>query len=142
MQNEYDPIVITAMAVAYREHAGQFRKDGVTLYITHPLAVMELLKGKSAYTLAVAVLHDVLEDSKDIHIERKLTAEFNSTIMDALKAMTHYPDESYEEYLVAVKKNDIAKVVKIADICHNLSCSPSKKQVEKYLKALKFLFED
>jgi len=140
MDNSYDnPLIHKARYFATLAHHGQFRRDGHTPYVSHPMAVEALINKCNTDERIVALLHDVLEDS-DYVTEGMLSKEFNSTVIDALKAMTHYPDETYEEYLVAVKKNPIARKVKIADILHNLSCDPTKKQIEKYLKALTFLF--
>lgn len=52
-------------------HAGQTRKDGVTPYITHPRRVAAMLDGQPPAVIAVALLHDTLEDtaipSREIH---------------------------------------------------------------------------
>jgi hypothetical protein len=41
-----------------------------------------------------------------------------------------------EDYLKKVKENKISCKVKITDMLHNLSCNPTQKQVNKYLKGL------
>jgi (p)ppGpp synthase/HD superfamily hydrolase len=53
-----------AVRFAAAAHEGAFRADGVTPYITHPIAVATILHaiGEPAETVAAAVLHDVIED--------------------------------------------------------------------------------
>lgn len=66
----------------------------------------------------------------------------------------HYPDVhrvslltkdqsglSYEEYLARVRANPIACRVKVADMLHNLSDSPTQKQILKYARGLLILLE-
>lgn len=127
-----------AYNIALQAHNGQFRRDGKTEYITHPMAVESLLQNESVEIRIVALLHDVLEDTKVK--ENDLRSIFSSNIVDAIVALTHYDGETYDEYLSRVKSNKIACKVKICDMLHNLSCSPSKKQISRYLKGLEFLF--
>jgi guanosine-3',5'-bis(diphosphate) 3'-pyrophosphohydrolase len=55
-----------AYALAERAHHEQKRKDGVSPYIGHPMAVAERLAaaGLDEATVAAAILHDVVEDSE------------------------------------------------------------------------------
>lgn len=125
-----------ARAIATKAHDGQFRRDGVTPYITHPEAVASRLADDEAK--AVAWLHDILEDTK-------LTAGdlaqigFGGEIIKAVVALTKDGSTSYEAYLHGVRRNHLARRVKIADILHNISDQPSDRQIMKYAKALLFL---
>lgn len=60
-----------AIALATKQHKGQKRKSGEN-YISHPLAVMEILRGYEfpKEALICAVLHDVCEDTEvsNLHI--------------------------------------------------------------------------
>jgi hypothetical protein len=56
-------VVLLAEQIARKAHVNQFRRDGVTPYITHPEAVVKKLGTESDDVLAVAWLHDVLEDT-------------------------------------------------------------------------------
>lgn len=58
-------LINTARELARRAHAGQTRKDGVTPYIEHPLAVAATLSGYGYddETVAAGLLHDVIEDT-------------------------------------------------------------------------------
>jgi guanosine-3',5'-bis(diphosphate) 3'-pyrophosphohydrolase len=55
-----------AYALATAAHLGQTRKDGVSPYLAHPLAVASRLSqaGAEEATVAAALLHDVVEDSE------------------------------------------------------------------------------
>jgi (p)ppGpp synthase/HD superfamily hydrolase len=125
-----------AHAIAKSAHANQFRKDGITPYFDHPVAVANLVR---KYRV-VAILHDVLEDNPKITPELLLEQEISKENVEAVILLTRKENEDYFEYLNKIKQNPIARKVKIADICHNLTDDPSRKQVEKYIKALLFLY--
>jgi len=72
-----------AILLASIAHRGQFDRGGHP-YILHPLTVMGCVKHHGNDTAIVAVLHDVLEDSKYCTRERLLEAGFSHVIVDAL----------------------------------------------------------
>ena len=95
---------------------------------------------------AVAWLHDVLEDT-NVSAE-SLARVFPAQIMEALNALTHGNNESYEEYIKRVRLNPLAAKVKLADLTHNMDLNrlpcPSKKdfdRVEKYKRAYNELWK-
>lgn len=53
-----------AAIFAVKVHAGQFRRDGVTPYVTHPLRVANLLsmQGAGDTEILCGLWHDILED--------------------------------------------------------------------------------
>lgn len=59
-----DGLIGRAVRFATAAHEGQVRADGVTPYITHPIAIATILHalGETEETVAAAVLHDVIED--------------------------------------------------------------------------------
>lgn len=66
--------------------------------------------------------------------------------IEALKLLTHDKKVDYMEYIKAIKKNDIAKKVKIADLIHNSDETRLENitlkdisRKEKYKKALDIL---
>lgn len=130
------------IAIAEEAHIGQFRFDGVTPYITHVRGVAESFPPESFDLRAVAWLHDTIEDSNGRITAAVLLARgVDAVIVAAVVAITKVEGEDYEVYLVRVKSNLLARRVKIADILYNLSDSPSRNQVKKYSKALKFLLD-
>jgi len=127
-----------AELLARRAHEGQFRRDGITPYIKHPEGVAERLKGESDEVVAVAWLHDVLEDTK--MTEAILLQEgLSIAVVQAVSVLTKQKGQLYWAYLAELNKNPIAKKVKIADMLHNLSDSPTEKQIIKYCKGLIYL---
>ena len=68
-----------AFTYADAEHKGQLRKDG-TPYITHPLAVAEIVAdlGLDADSVIAALLHDTIEDTNATHEE--VAKQFGETV--------------------------------------------------------------
>lgn len=127
-------------------------------YITHPLAVMEMMTTEEEKI--IAVLHDVIEDTKaTLHYTKSCYIEFEGKEYQitkrqwvALYALTkknqdlNYFKEkgeyqSYSSYIKDISLCTLATKVKIADMFHNMSCNPSDKAKEKYLKALSVLLK-
>ena len=130
-----------AMILAYNAHMNQFDRAGVP-YIYHPIHLAEQMKTETE--CIVALLHDVVEDT-DVTFE-ELEKEFSNEIIDALKLLTHDDNVDYMEYVKEIKKNEIARNVKIADLLHNsdetrldVITEKDKERKEKYKKALLFL---
>lgn len=128
-----------ASAIAIKAHKNQFRRDGVTPYISHVEQVVSNIRkrGGSDEERTVAWLHDVIEDT-DVTIDY-LREQFPQKIVDAVIALTHQKGESYESAILRAKANPIARNVKIADNLANLSDNPTDKQILKYAKSLQTL---
>ena len=78
-----------AIQFATQAHKGQFRKYTGEPYITHPLAVMEIVKGVPGHTpemLVAAVLHDVVEDT-DVSL-MEIQEEFGDAVSDLVLYLT------------------------------------------------------
>ncbi len=144
--NNADALYERAVKIATDAHRGQVDKGG-NPYILHPIAVAEGVEGTELKI--VAMLHDVLEDSS-VTAEDLLKEGFAEDLVEAVRVLTHdksYPI-SYEEYICQVKKNPIARIVKISDIHHNLDLSRipnptehDRQRCEKYRRALAYLTE-
>lgn len=135
-----------ALYAAMIAHDGQLDKAGLP-YINHPIAVAKIVReqfGADDFALdaeTVAYLHDVLEDTpmklSGTHFlewpllenGRLVTMGWLSTAQsEALVAVTrigeHGPadeKERYRDYIGRVNSNRIARMVKIADLTHNMS---------------------
>lgn len=134
-----------ALNVASRYHAGAVDKAGVD-YIKHPLHVSDAVKHLGEEYAIVALLHDVVEDTECSLSDLKALG-FAPKIIDAVDAITKRDGEDYSDYLARVKANDIARVVKLADIAHNSDASRlpeelrsgHEKYARKYAKAIEVL---
>ena len=131
-----------ALAIARKAHAGQVDKAGVD-YIQHPLYVASQVKTEQEK--AVALLHDVLEDS-DITAADLLAYGLSNEVVAAVQTLTKKKGQSYQDYLEKVKSNDLARVVKLADLKHNSDLSRLKsvsdtdrERVKKYKNAIRYL---
>ena len=131
-----------ALAISKKAHAGQVDKAGVD-YIQHPLYVASQVKTEQEK--AVALLHDVIEDS-DITVEDLLVSGLSNEVVTAVQILTKKKGQSYQEYLEKVKTNDLARVVKLADLKHNSDLSRLKSvsdtdrdRVKKYKNAIRYL---
>ena len=134
-----------ALAIAKDAHKGQVDKAGVD-YIQHPLFVASLVEGELAKT--VALLHDVVEDS-DWTLEDLRKEGLPEEVVQAVGILTKKRNENYEEYILRVKQNPLARQVKLADLQHNSDLSRlanvtdrDRKRVAKYQKAISFLSEE
>ena len=108
-----------ALAYAAEKHNGQFRIGGEK-YITHPVAVAEILKDKGfplSFQIA-ALFHDLLEDTDAA--EDEILALSNDEILQAVKLLTKQHGYKMEEYVGNIRQNEMAFAVKGADRLHNL----------------------
>lgn len=126
-----------ALEIAKEYHHGQFRRHSELPYITHPMAVADRFDDEN-YKI-VAVLHDTIEDTKLTIGELRSTYKMNMNLVISIQTLTHIDTDSYLDYILKCKNNSIARAVKIEDIKHNLSDSPTKSAVDKYLLALYIL---
>ncbi|XBG78740.1 hypothetical protein V4S31_10320 [Enterococcus cecorum] len=123
-------------------HKGQVDKAGVD-YIQPPLFVASLVEGELAKT--VALLHDVVEDS-DWTLEDLRKKGLPEEVVQAVGILTKKRNEKYEEYILRVKQNPLARQVKLVDLQHNSDLSRlttvteiDRKRAEKYRQAIAFL---
>jgi (p)ppGpp synthase/HD superfamily hydrolase len=142
-------LVYKALKIAKEAHKDQFRHDGKTPYITHPIAVAKPFrrslntwptKEDRAIYISAALLHDVLEDS-NITADNLKEQDIDPFVVGVVKVLTKGEYEPYLDYILRVKRNYIARNIKIEDIKHNLSTlDPAKKiQKDKYTLALYIL---
>lgn len=141
MNLDYDYV----LEFAKKKHAGQFRKDGVTPYINHPIKVAEIVKTykKSKNIdaiIAAALLHDTLEDTYTSY--RELKEEFGemvaSMVIEVTSAKVVTTMLGKGRYLKHKMKwmSPYAFVIKLADRLANLQDSKSLpiEQREKLIK--------
>ena len=118
----YSERVKRALDFATEKHKGQKRIGGED-YITHPIAVCEIVKNLGFgedYQIA-ALFHDLLEDTNTT--KKEILSYGNDDILTAVKLLTKQKGYDIQEYVKAIKNNKIAFVVKGADRLHNLECA-------------------
>ena len=139
-------LLTKALEIAIEAHDGQFRKDGKTPYIKHPMAVAaafestKLSKQDLEIVQAIAVLHDVIEDS-DFTSQDLLDRGIPQAVVNDVIVLTHKSEDSYLEYILKFKGHPFATRVKVEDIKHNMSSlgPDSKTKLDKYTLAIYIL---
>lgn len=139
---EYTPLTKKALLISFNAHKNQVDKSGIP-YVYHPYHLAELMDDE--YSICVALLHDVMEDT-DITLEELKSQGFPSEITDALVLLTHGKSVPYIDYVREIKENPIAAKVKLADLRHNSNNARLKNVTatdldrnEKYRKAIDIL---
>jgi len=115
----YTPLTKKALKICFNAHKEQIDKTGVP-YVFHPFHLAEQMNDEPS--TCVALLHDVIEDT-ELTFEELEKEGFTEEIINALKLLTHDPIVPYMDYVREIKKNDIAKKVKLADLNHNSDLS-------------------
>lgn len=148
LQDEY----FKAHELAEKYHATQRDISGHP-YIDHVVYVarnakeyMQLYNIQDYYTAMTAgVLHDIMEDC-GITKSELITAGISLYVIDIVQKLTHDKKVSYEDYIINIKKDDIAKAIKLADLSHNMDVRRLKKidnntirRLKKYFYSYKFL---
>lgn len=135
----YTKLTKKALKIAYEAHKEQLDKSGLP-YIFHPFYLAS--KMKDEYSICVALLHDVVEDS-NYTINDLNSAGFPLEVIEAIRILTYSKDSPYFDYIKEIKNNKLATIVKIEDLKHNSDLTrlnqitiEDKKRIEKYEKAL------
>lgn len=145
----YTKQLIHAASLAYEAHEGQTDEAGKP-YFGHPLAVATKVAdlGYPEDYVIVAFLHDVLEDTS-FDEDDLLMYGFSDDVIKALRLLTHEKKTPYMDYIRRLKNNDIARVVKLADLSHNMDFSriPERSDKDahrhsKYERAYDYLLTD
>ncbi len=138
----YTPLTKKALKLSFDAHKDQLDKSGMP-YVYHPFHVAEQMETEE--TVAVALLHDVIEDT-DHTLEDLKAMGFPDSVTEALALMTHDDSVPYMDYVAKLRDNSIARAVKLADLRHNSDLSrldvvddKALERVEKYKKAIELL---
>ncbi len=137
-------LIRQAFDVAVDAHKDQRRKSGEA-YIFHPIAVAKIVAseiGLDAVSIASALLHDVVEDTKYTldDIER-IFGDTIARIVDGLTKIAHMDKdmnisqqaENFRKMLLTLHDDVRVIIIKIADRYHNLltmDSMPEHKQVK------------
>ncbi len=123
-------LIGTACAVATEAHKTQVRENGDP-YITHPVAVAEILAGYhlDVASICTALLHDTVEDTAITM--RDLEARFGATIAGLVDGVTKLTRlelqsdrtkqaENFRKLVLAMSRDIRVLLVKLADRLHNM----------------------
>ncbi|HEX4173621.1 MAG TPA: bifunctional (p)ppGpp synthetase/guanosine-3',5'-bis(diphosphate) 3'-pyrophosphohydrolase [Acetobacteraceae bacterium] len=131
----YDPkadtsLIDAAYTLASQAHATQ-RRDNGDPYITHPMAVADILAGYRLDTASIAtgLLHDVIEDTpvKLPEIQTKFGGEI-AGLVDGVTKLTRLElqsdrtkqAENFRKLVLAISRDIRVLLVKLADRLHNM----------------------
>lgn len=125
-------LFLKAFNFAEKAHKGQFRKDGKTPYIVHPMAAVQILISLHAEqdVLIAALLHDVPEDTVyEIKDVEKLFGKEVAFLVDGITKLSkvqyqhNMPErdvESLKKMFLHTAKDPRVILIKLADRLHNM----------------------
>jgi GTP pyrophosphokinase len=139
-----EALIRGAYAYAQRMHEGQKRHSGEP-YFTHPVAVAAILTEQRLddATIATALLHDTIEDTKGTYTEvAELFGTDVAELVDGVTKLTNLElssreskqAENFRKLLMAMSKDLRVILVKLADRLHNMRTirhMPPEKQAKK-----------
>lgn len=142
-----------AKALAKNKHRNQTDKAGVDYFSGHLTTVATVVEQtvknnsghsplayKSSDYVMAAYLHDSIEDTDLTLTDLKQTI-IPHQVINAVDALTRRKGEPYFDYIERVKTHQVALVVKLADLTHNLDHSRFKTShdpdTEKTAQSLK-----
>jgi guanosine-3',5'-bis(diphosphate) 3'-pyrophosphohydrolase len=145
----YDPkadtgLIDAAYKLARQAHGTQTRDNGEP-YITHPLAVADILAGYRLDTASIAtgLLHDVIEDTpvKLPEIQTKFGGEI-AGLVDGVTKLTRLElqsdrtkqAENFRKLVLAISRDIRVLLVKLADRLHNMRTLHFVQDVERRLR--------
>lgn len=123
-----------AIALAATAHQDQTDKAGRP-YILHTLKVMHYLRSDDDELMAIAVLHDVVEDTHITYADLR-AAGLSERVVAGVQSMTKQRGQTTEEYLDQVLANPDAVRVKMADLRHNSDIRRLKGVTQKDIQRI------
>ena len=131
LSKEDKKLIRSAFDVAVDAHKHQRRKSGEA-YIFHPIAVAKIVAseiGLDATSIAAALLHDVIEDTKYTFTDiEQLFGETVARIVKGLTKISKMPyegdvslqAENFRKMLLTLNEDIRVIIIKIADRLHNM----------------------
>lgn len=108
-----------AYTLAKKYHEDQVDKAGND-YIEHLLVVASTVMAQDE--IVVALLHDIIEDTSCTAI-KLIEYGIPGRLVASIEAITRLSGETYDEFILRVRKDPIARTVKLVDLQHNLDAS-------------------
>lgn len=142
-----------AASMAARFHNNQYRKDGRTPYVAHPMRVAMIVRDVFGFgdetVLAAALLHDLIEDTRAdyddiLTICGAPVADLVAALTKDMRAPESKREPAYDRCLAAAPWQ--ARLIKLADvydnICDALPGRQRDKAIEKAHRALDLCKDD
>ena len=132
-------------------HHGEQRRKSGELYITHPLAVAQIVAEElhlDSESIEAALLHDVIEDTDATYDDvAKLTSPTVADLVEGVSKLTrvHYTSKAEEQMenlrkmLLAMSKDIRVILIKVSDRLHNMRTmeyQTPEKQKQKSFETL------
>ncbi len=115
-----------ALKLSFDLHQDQVDKGGIP-YPYHLFYIANQMTDEES--CCVALLHDILEDTT-LTSDDLLNSGFSARVVDAVKVLSKKEDISFLDYIKNIQSNELARVVKLADLKHNMILNRLEK-VEK-----------
>src|ERR671910_379318 len=144
-----EELIAEAYGTAHAAHRGQTRKSGEP-FVYHPLATADVLAELrlDPTTIAAALLHDVLEDTR--MTKEELAGRFGdevAEIVDGVTKLKRLPSgnleeaqaESLRKMIVAMSRDVRVIIIKLADRLHNMRTLAYLKRENQLKKATETL---
>lgn len=122
-------LLAKAIQFASEKHVNQVDKGG-NAYILHPLRIMMRLHTSDEELMAIAVLHDVVEDC-GVTFDDLLAIGMTERVVSGVRALTKQVGVSYEQFIERLANNHDALLVKREDIRDNSDVTRLKGVTEK-----------
>lgn len=122
-------ILAKAIAFASSNHLHQLDKGG-NAYILHPLRMMMRLRTSDEELMAIAILHDVVEDC-NVFFTELVEIGMTPRIIEGVKCLTRQAGETYEQFIERLAGNRDALLVKREDLRDNSDLTRLKGVTEK-----------
>ena len=131
-----------------KQHHGEQRRKSGELYITHPLAVAQIVAEElhlDSESIEAALLHDVLEDTSATYEDvAKLTSPTVADLVEGVSKLTRIQyatkeDEQMEnlrKMLIAMSKDIRVILIKISDRLHNMRTMEYQTPAKQKQKSL------
>ena len=131
-----------------KQHHGEQRRKSGELYITHPLAVAQIVAEElhlDSESIEAALLHDVIEDTDATYDDvAKLTSPTVADLVEGVSKLTRIQyatkeDEQMEnlrKMLIAMSKDIRVILIKISDRLHNMRTMEYQNPAKQKQKSL------
>lgn len=166
LSNKNNDFVEISKNLSKSAHKGQYDKAGQEYY-KHPIAVAHIIEvemeselSKLDYSnnrtkqevldilIATAFLHDIIEDTM-FTADDLINNEIPYEVAELVHLLTRKRDITYFEYIELISKNQLATIVKLADIKHNLDLRRfndnkdeiNQSLIKRYTKASNILYK-